>query len=281
MFRKAAPLVFLILVLGCAPQPGTNGTTSEVVGQASLRPVRIVDNRLEGARTQYPNYRTIADPTGTAPVPRVERFELRGGDCVGGDCDRDASSAVTGPITRARVEKVIGVNFGDGDSGIFEYSIYFPSTEFNHIPALSTVFGQLFALEGNDFRSSGTDIFALDKTDSSNGVFAITKQRDRTQNMGRIGDIGTAAFPYDEWIDIRVEFRLSSTSDGFVQAYVNGRPVSRIEGVTIAPSGRLEYRYGIYQNISDSAVSQFGSKDNIPAQVVYYANHGIRRAEFQ
>lgn len=107
--------------------------------------VRLSDSRIMSARRSY-SYNIIADPTGSAPTDRIERFELRGGDCptIGRDCvPRPFGNGRT--VQRTRTEKVIETRLRDGDEGLFRYWLYLPSAEFNFVDSVNTALGQLLA----------------------------------------------------------------------------------------------------------------------------------------
>lgn len=258
-----------IALCGCMTDTATNiDSRNDTVRQTSVH--------IEAPeRVSYKPYARIADPTGTAPTSRVERFELRNGDCLGNDCiPKNQSGQI---VTRGRVERIVDVDLRDGDTGIYEYHVYFPSAEFNSIRPMSTNFGQLWARSTPDYNSRGSDFFSLDKEDHSDRITIKLKNVNQSEVRRTIGVLGSAEFPYDTWMKVRVEFRLSSQPDGYARAYLNDRLVSQLRDVTFWPSGVLSYRYGIYQNYFPSSLGPYSSKSEFPPQVVYFSGIGIRR----
>jgi hypothetical protein len=76
----------------------------------------------------------------------------------------------------------------------------------------------------------------------------------------------------DQWLNVQVQFRLSSKRDGYLVPSVNGRQLGKFVGRTMLPSGWLEVRYGIYQ----SGTNQFqGGSSAMPTQVAYFSDVGL------
>ena len=100
---------------------------------ATAQNIRILDSFWNRPSQSY-TWARIADPTGSAPTNRVERFALRDGHCRGTDCQ----------ASRARVERHIVTTLSDGDSLRYSYYVYFPSAEYNLVRGVSTTVGQLY-----------------------------------------------------------------------------------------------------------------------------------------
>lgn len=235
----------------------------------------------QGARRSY-NLKKIADPTGTAPSRKIERFELRGGDCSSkGDCaPRPLNTGRV--VTRTRVEKVLDADLKLGEHGLFRYSVYFPSDQYNQIDSVSSAFGQVLSAfkRGQDYNSF--PIFSLTTADgpSDSSLLYVglseTRETELEREKHKILNIGSLhnAKLLDRWIEVQVRFKLSDKKDGFIEATINGRTLGRLTGPTLLPHGYLEVRYGIYQTGTNNYP---GGANQMPTQVVYFANVGLFR----
>jgi len=250
----------LLLLTACGSVPSESRT-----GPQDVRIVSSFWNRPAQAYT----WKRVTDPTGIAPTSQVERFTLRDGHCRGWDCDN----------RRARVERHIITDLQDGDRLRYSYSVYFPSNEFNIVQGVSTTVGQLYLAgnRGND--NGGNPIWDLNTVEGSRtwymrmltpiaGTSPIETRTVRRLNIGSI--------PFDRWVRIMVEARLSTGSDGYIEAFVDGRSVGRSSGRNILPNAYVEYDYGIYQKLH-GLLRAGGVREGIPMQVVMYSNVSISR----
>lgn len=271
---------------GCALTTACMDSAAGVSGNVvSRNNVRVLDQREVGPNRSY-GYRRIADPTGAAPTTSVERFELRGGDCHGGDCiARELNGRM---VTRGRVEQMYGLDIGEGDDFVYSYSVYFPSDQYQWATGVGATYGQLLFRpvrrsdeESRPMWSLDTDraanmrrfYTAMVEAEDSEGATATKQYREATQ-----GNFASTAMPTDQWINFTVYTRLSSDpSRGFIRATRNGTPAGQLMGRTMQPGGGVEIRYGIYM----TGTNQFaGGARNIPGQVVYYAGVSFQRAQF-
>jgi hypothetical protein len=275
MRLQPAALAALFIMTGCVATSTSPGVNVE------RRSVRILEDRLSSAGRSY-SYQVLADPTGAAPTPRVERFEIRGGDCSGGDCTARPLNGRM--VTRARTEKVRVADLRDGDEGWFGYSVYFPSAEHTFIESFGSTYGQLLALV--ELGGDSKPILSLDSDFRSRMMTVVLVEADTTEGKTaskrsidlNLGNFGSSQFPTDRWISVEVNFKLSTDQDGFIKAYVNGRPIGQLTGRTILPGGYLEYRYGIYQTGTNQFVERHGGTlRDIPPQVVYFSNVTVAR----
>lgn len=233
---------------------------------SSAHGVRIIDSFWNRANQEYV-WARVDDPTGTAPTDMVERFALRDGHCRGWDCENN----------RARVERHIITDLQDGDRLRYSYSLYLPSDEYNVVPGVSTTVGQLF-LTGRE-GGGGEPIWDLNTTDRGRdwymrmltpipGTDPIATETVRRIELG--------AIPFDRWVRITVDAQLSSGSDGFIEAFVDGRSVGRASGINTTPDAYLEYDYGVYQKLQN-LLQAGGAREGIPQQVVLYSDVSISR----
>ena len=256
--------VFAVAAAGC------NTTTTPVSTASGPAAVKFLSSSVSSKGRRH-NHAVIADPTGSAPTARVERFELRDGDCVRSDC---VPRMLNGsPVTRARSEKHIVTDLQYGDDGRYSYSVYFPSSEYTRIPDFGSTFGQLFVLPGRD-ASGGQPIWSFDTTEGSNRVEFVAQNADfregtnagkgkRSYFVGTLGD----SLPFDQWLRVDLRFRLASAPEGYIEMFVDGRRIGRFEGRTMYPGNYLEVDYGIYQ----TGTNQYRGPGPVPTQTVYFA----------
>ncbi len=241
--------------------------------QTTYRTARITKKRRSGTDKAY-SHKRVKDPTG-AIGGRVERFELRGGDCSrNSDCTARLLNGRM--VTRARTEEVWDTNLRKGDSGAFRYPLYLP---YNVVPSVGTTLGQVLSAyqRGNDYDSF--PLFSVDTERDRNRVYAALSQV-RTNESQRvrtsdhtIGDKRRNML--DRWIDVTVYFGLSTGSDGFITPVIDGKQITTFTGPNILDDGYLEIRYGIYQ----TGTNQFsGGATAVSTQVAYYANLQVLRA---
>jgi len=240
--------------------------------------VRILKQEVDGLQRRW-SHRAVADPTGSAPTRNVERFELRSGDCKGGD--RRATAGPLGQQTRARIERHVVTNLSVGQRGQFVYYLYFPSSEYNFLPNVITSTGQIFLYDNPRGDWGGGPLWLLESDPGSRRLFVKISsfyseggrlQSDQLRRYS-VGDLG-GSIPLDQWVQVVINFGLSAGGDGFVQTYLNGRGAVQYAGPTALPGVVAGYSYGIYQ----VRTNQYpGGAQAIPPQVVYYSGVGMAR----
>jgi hypothetical protein len=247
---------------GCAP------AESEIPGFVR---VPITRERKSGTQNSY-SQRRVEDPLQVMQRP-VDRFELRGGDCSGNnDCfPRQLGSGV---VTRARTERVLETNLRSG-TALFRYQIYVPSSEFEPAKYVSVALGQF--LSGDDDDSMPIFILNMFTDGMSSRVVAKVNEapkdeslRERSQTI----ELVQSADFFDRWIQVEVLVDLSTEEDGSITVTFDGTEYPTFRGPTLRPSQRVELRYGVYH----TGTNRFpGGAENVPDQVVYYANVGLYR----
>jgi len=248
-----------------------------VFSQVQAERVRILKDWISSKKRSH-NYKKLADPTGSAPTNRVERFELRGGDCSNdGDCTPRPLNGRN--VARARTERVLSTDMRNGDEGLFSYYLYIPTAEYAIIPQVGSTFGQLLASFSRTPGSDGRPICSLDTDErpqlyiqfSEAGVSEGNRTREKSAALGRLSEGSTLM---DRWIKFEMYFKLSSSDDGFIEVRVNGKSSGRLVAKTFHPDGGLEVRYGIYQ----TGTNQYpGGAGALPPQVVYFSDAKIVR----
>jgi len=192
--------------------------------------------------TSY-GYQIIDDPTGSAPATKVEKFEVRSGDCsyssTWNDCKTD----------RERSE--INTNQHTGEKW-YTWSIYFPK-EFKTVGPALVAAGQFYQP-----KVGPAYMFMVDEQGYS--LFKIPMDYNYLINSEDLKG---------KWHKIEMHARWSNSSDGFIKIWVNGEKKVDNKGKTT--SHRFVYfKYGIYRMNVSEYQETYGKE--IPTQIIYFSN---------
>jgi hypothetical protein len=212
-----------------------------------------------------PFRRSLSDrPHGVTPVPgaknkAVQRFEVRPGDCTARDCYRDRERSELGEVDASSQV---------GDEYWYAFSFYLPK-DFPNIYPAKTALGQ-FHQKGVKsppvlFQygippGSDTPSYYLDVNQTKLGHFPLISERSL---RGR-------------WQDIRVHARWSTTADGLIRVYVNGRLTADVAGPNTNHSSPIYFKYGVYRSFISRYKSVHGISD-VPAQAALFRS--IRKSK--
>jgi len=251
MIKKALLVFTLYISAGCATvdngsisakneqAQNTGKFTYTVVEKVILHKgyfpfIRSLNNKKYG-------YLTVEDPTGSSPVPVVERFEVQPGDCAEIDCIND----------RERSElRETGVRNKKGSTWWYGWSIYIPEG-FRNVYPTKVAMGQFHQEDGKP---------AFMFQNHKGGLWLDSQLRNRYYRLIKKKDFR------GKWHRIEVNAHWSRSRDGFFKVWVNGEQKVDFKGATM--NKKLVYfKYGIYR----SFLSRY-KKGVIPAQIVYYAN---------
>lgn len=256
------------LIIGGAASAAAALHPAPLLAQAG---VRTVKQHIAGVDRPWRHSR-IADPTGSALSKKVERFELRGGDCKGDDCAAQV----------ARVERQIVTDLTLGDRGQFVYHLYFASDEYNFLPKVVTTTGQLILYDRPRSDWHGGPLWRIESEPGSDKLY-IRVSRLWTENgrlrtadyksegIGRL----TQKITMNRWHQVAVDFGLSAGPDGYLTTYFDGRRVMDYSGPTALPGTQLGVSYGIHQARTNKYP---GGARAMPPQVVYYVGPRFARA---
>jgi hypothetical protein len=201
-------------------------------------------------------YSVIPDPTGSAPVPMVERFEVRPGDCNGDtgwdDCTNDRE--------RSELSERGGRN-PRGFEAWYGWSFYLPEDYPNVFPT-KTALGQ-FHQQGSHpvwmFQNSSGGLSLDDQV--TGGTRRYHKLISQDDLLGR-------------WHRIEVHARWTREDDGFFDVWVNGEQKVDYRGQTM-DADLVYFKYGVYRSFMSRYRNRYNVKD-VPGQTALYAN--VRRA---
>lgn len=194
-------------------------------------------------------YKVIDDPTGTAPFKKVERFELRNGDCSKNpwwdDCKND----------RERVELMQRVE-SQASKKIEWYGwSFFVDKNFPSVYPVKLSIAQFY----DDGAMQPVWMFQV----NDGGLYI--------ESMMKTSKVQEYIIPANElsnrWHSIEVEVKWSTQKDGFLNVWVDKNRKLSYSGQTLI-SGKYYLKYGLYR----SYLSRFKKKGPIPTQSIYFSN---------
>lgn len=200
-------------------------------------------------------YSVIEDPTKKAPSKLIERFEVRNGDChfnkSWSDCKTD----------RERSELSQRTNLPVTGESWYGWHIFVPK-DFKNIFPTKTALGQFHQRNSHP----------LWMFQNTFGGYWLDKQViGATEKYFEL-------IPKDEfrgkWHQIEMHVKWAPDETGFMKIWVNGKKKFDFKGQT-GKSNPIYFKYGIYRSFLSRYKEAYG-KDEIPTQIVYYAN--VKRA---
>lgn len=232
-------------------------SSCQTVDRGNFGPfIRSLNNQPHG-------YQVVDDPTGKAPTKRVERFEVRPGDCASNgdwsDCEKDRERSEL-----AEERKTVR-------SGEFWYgwSLYVPEEYVNIFPT-KTAIGQFHQYGGHPLWmfQNGSGGYWLDQqvSGSTEQYFPLISEEDL---KGR-------------WHRLEMHVNWSSDPEkGFLAISVNGEQKVDFRGQT-AENNPIYFKYGIYRSYL-SRYKEDRKVNEVPAQTLYFSNvkRGLKREELK
>ena len=200
----------------------------------------------------------VGDPTGLAPDPIVQRFELRPGDCLSEPPFNDCENSVE----RAELAQDINPPSSSSDAYWYRWEVFFPEDFKGSYPARNR-HGQFI----DKATGSAAWVFEIGSTgalwfgsrfDEESRFFSLINERELR----------------GQWHEIIVE-GVWNNPDGRINVWVNGEQRARYRGVTCRRC-KIFLSYGI----SRVGVSEFKKRHPekaLPVQVVYYLPVRIQR----
>lgn len=205
------------------------------------------------------SYQIVEDPTGSAPTSLVERFEARHGDCderqhgesITTDCNSGRTRTEVEPrkdILRNKWSKIPAREFW------FGWSIFIPE-DFDATSELVIPYVGQFWLG--------------DKGES--GIPPLVSFRISGDALRANGSpIAEGSSLKNRWHKIETHIRWSTSSDGFVRVYGNGKLVFERANTITAVRDRMSFKYGIYR--TKDFVHHYPADFKYPTQVILYSN---------
>ena len=202
-------------------------------------------------------YSIVDDPTGKAPAARVERFEVRPGDC-GANAGWDDCAA-----DRERSElSERGDRNPAGTAWWYGWSLYVP-VDFPNVFPTKVALGQ--------FHQENSHVVWMFQ--NGRGGYHLDDQVEGYTR--RYYELIPDAELRGRWHRIEVQARWSRGKDGFFRVWVDGSRKVDYSGRTMT-AGRVYFKYGLYRSFVSRFKKATGA-GQVPAQTVYFAN--VRKAE--
>jgi len=199
----------------------------------------------------------VADPTGLALEPLVERFELRAGDCISKPPYDDCSSGVE----RAELAQKAATPGPSSQVYWYRWKVFFPKDFVSTYPARNRhgqFIDQATGESGWVFEIGSTGALWIgSRFDEESRFFSLASERDL---RGR-------------WHDVVVE-AVWSDSDGKLNVWINDEQRAKHRGPTCTRC-RVFLSYGIARVGVDKFKERYPDK-SLPNQVVYYLPVQIR-----
>jgi len=199
----------------------------------------------------------VADPTGLAPEPLVERFELRAGDCISKPPYDDCSSGVE----RAELAQKVASPGPSLQEYWYRWKVFFPEEFVSTYPARNRhgqFIDQATGEPGWVFEIGSTGALWIgSRFDEESRFFSLATERDL---LGR-------------WHDVVVE-AVWSDYDGRLNVWINDEQRAKYRGPTCTRC-RVFLSYGIARVGVDNFKERYPGK-SLPTQVVYYLPAEIR-----
>ncbi len=195
-------------------------------------------------------YQEVDDPAGPGQHEKVQRFEVRPGDCaierISNDCKRELerSEIAEGPVPERAL----------AEEQWYLWQIFFPEDYTNVYPARS-IHGQFL-----DHRVEPVWTFEVGST----GVLWLGNRVEQEPNYISLIDEDLLLGHWHE-ISINVKW---SRDDGFFRVWVNGEQRVDHRGSTCS-SCKVFFSYGILRSELSRFRSQFNT-EKLPVQVVYF-----------
>lgn len=198
-------------------------------------------------------YSRVTLPNGT----KVERFELRSGDCSGSDCRTD----------RERVEKIQGKGAALGKDIWVAWSVYLPANFPRQGRKMYSKVGQWHLPKFQGMGQGPNLLFEVSdqclKLTAKDSRVADTDPMRPAPNIFSKCIVARKAI-LGHWTRYMVNAKWSTGPDGYIKVFVNGVQKWAYKGQTVNVAVRPYFRYGIYR----SFVSRCGGP--CPTQIVYY-----------
>lgn len=197
-------------------------------------------------------YAVVDDPTGSAPTAKVERFEVRPGDCgvdsgwsdCANDRERSELSQTSGRVSGGEIW--------------YGWSFYFPQDYPNIFPA-KTALGQFH-------QTRSYPIWMIQH--QSDGLYLDRQTSAGSQDLY---PLIAEAMLRGKWHKVEIHARWSRNFDGFFRVWINGEQKVNYAGRTFYGSDTY-FKFGVYRSFLSRATTKPAA-----GQTVLYAN--VRAAD--
>lgn len=212
---------------------------------------------VRSLNTKSYGYQIVDDHTGSAPTEKIERFEVRPGDCSSengwSDCANDRErSELKEPVDRRYTRS--------GSEYWYGWSVYFP-TDFPNVYPTKVCVGQFHQSKGHVIWMTQINESGLHWDDQVYG---------RTNTYYKLLDIKELR---GKWHTFEMYIKWSKDAryeDGIMKIWVNDELKLDLKGENCRNKD-IYFKYGIYRSFM-SRYKNINDVDEVPAQIVYYSN---------
>ncbi len=219
-------------------------------------------------------YQWVSDPIVSDNSMRVERFEVRAGDCGSqtswNDCENDRERSELSQRTHRQKE---------GDTYWYAWEVYFPE-DYPSVYPTKTALGQFHQVNGKPvfmFQNQTHSVKGQNKAESG-GYHLDWHAKGKTKGFWPLINEKDLR---GQWHRIEVQAKWTKQPDGYFNVWVDGERKVAFKGQTMEKE-QVYFKYGVYRSYL-SRYKEAHGEENLPTQVVYYRNvvRGESRDEVQ
>jgi hypothetical protein len=181
------------------------------------------------------------------------RFEVRSGDCGWNDgfsdCQTDRS--------RSEIREEDFEKYDSGKVVTYIAHVFIP----NQLKFRPLGTGNLLVMNQVNYSDSSGKVFGalMYLVMEDNNSLLIRTHRNFTWDWFRNYQITNS--PYDKWITLKYEIKMSNNSDGFIKAYVNDNLIVFENRPTLpSKTGLLNFKFGIYNSFISLSKESYGTQ---------------------
>lgn len=270
-FTTAILATSVLVLTGCQTVGGTRVSESHAV---SKYPIEGYHSHIQGVYKDY-SHAFVADPTGTASSPNVERIEVRNGDCWGRDC-KGQNTGIYRERTETRLIPISG-NYGYGKTVWYGVDLYIPKESVVPLRKGQTTITQTMIgkRKPNDPIKALFDLPTFELSTQSGMLQAKVFSDKNTSTKLTVAKIDDMA---DKWTRFEWVINQTNGSDGFVKVYVNGKLEFEHTGDSAMTRGDVaQLKYGIYTGYFDFTPEYYAKHPDVAAgtRIIYADNPAI------
>lgn len=224
--------------------------TSVVMAQNSISRGQFGPFHISLNQREY-GYQVVQDMTGTAPMPMIEKFVVKPGDCgvsnTWNDCQTDRERSELSEKDRSNKE---------GQSFWYGWYFFLPNSYISISPA-KVALGQFHQDKGDPlwmFQLQDDGYFLEEQLSEEKRKYPLIS---KDQLKGR-------------WHRVEVEVLWTRKQDGYFRVWLNGESKVNIQGPTKMKQD-VYFKYGLYRSFL-SRYKESSKGILLPTQEIYYSN---------
>jgi len=256
--KLIATLAAASILAGCQTMPrGSFANSKNIMNPiTTYKPFSAGQVQTHGVNADY-SHAVVADPTGTAASPNVERYELREGDCAGPDCTGVGGRSNHYRERTERGYQPTGLASNIGSEVWYGWDVFFDEkTAKNMTGKFTTALGQIKAgwiNKSNVMVNGGCGAPLVMTNYSNSGVRLELHASDVGARITRYQPMSKPK-PKDlanKWHRWELQIKWSRGNDGIFNAWFNGEQIANYKGPTyqlcsFEPMMFSQFKTGIY-----------------------------------